>query len=191
MRKLNLVLDLDNTLISSISFLEMKSLKNIKKRKLTYKIMTNYYNVYYRPYLDKFLDYAFKNFHITIWTAASRDYATFIIDNIILGDKKHTRKIKMLLYDKNCEQSQQLYNSKSPKDLRYLYNFEGYHPCDTIIMDDLPEVYNANPRQTIRAIYFDAKKNNSENDIFLLRAKDELEKIRKNYNENGCTVHNH
>ena len=39
MSKINLVLDLDNTLISSISFREMKRLKNLNKRKLKFKVM--------------------------------------------------------------------------------------------------------------------------------------------------------
>lgn len=193
MSKLNLVLDLDNTLISSISINEMKRISNIKNRKLDFKVMEKYYNVYYRPHLKKFLDYAFKNFHITIWTAASRDYATFIIDNILMEPSHPNlspkRQLKMFLYDDNCDQSQEFYDNRSPKDLRYLYNFEGYHPCNTIIMDDLPDVYDANPKQTLSAVYFDAKKKDSDKDDFLIYAISELEKIKHTFETSGCTKH--
>ena len=200
MSKINLVLDLDNTLISSISNREMKRLKNIKSRKLKYKDMDSYYRVFYRPHLKEFLEYAFDNFHVTVWTAASRDYAMFIIDNILLNDpdhKKHKydisqkRHLKMFLYDDNCDESQELYNSDSPKDLRYLYHFKGYHPCNTIIMDDLYEVYQANPKQTLRAVYFDAKKEESEKDTFLLEAMKKLEEIKERYKTKGCSHHKH
>lgn len=218
MSKINLVLDLDNTLISSISFREMKRLKNLDKRNLKYKVMEKYYHVYYRPYLAEFLEYAFANFHVTVWTAASRDYAAFIIDNILIDNEPVTassihdavtyhdsksvktnmkgrliprRQLKMFLYDENCDQSQKFFDGDSPKDLRYLYNFKGYKPCNTIIMDDLPEVYEANPKHTLRAPYFDAKKQDSENDKFLLDAIEKLKVIKKKFEEEGCTSHNH
>ena len=204
MSKINLVLDLDNTLISSISTREMKKIKSIDKRKLQYKDMDSYYRVFYRPHLKEFLDYAFENFNVTVWTAASRDYAAFIIDNILLNtsskntkgtrkkQKTHpTRQLKMFFYDDNCDQSQDMYDKESPKDLKYLYHFDGYHPCNTIIIDDLYEVYQANPKQTIRAVYFDAKKEVSEKDTFLLDAMKRLEEIKEQYEKSGCTLHKH
>ena len=190
MGRINIVLDLDNTLVSSISFKELKKIKNMDKRRLKYKDMDEYYRIYYRPFLKEFLEYVFKNFDVTIWTAASRDYASFILDNIILNenDKKHKKgkkKLKMFLFDQNCDQSQILYDQDSPKDLRYLYNFPGYHQCNTIIVDDLLEVYNANKNKTIRAPYFDAKKEISENDTFLLDIIDKLKELKKS----KCTNH--
>jgi hypothetical protein len=188
-KKLQVVLDLDNSIISSLSLEEIKKMKNIDSRKLTYHVMEGYYRVYSRPHLQKFLDYIFKNFDVTVWTAASRDYASFIIEKIIIGDKK-SRKIKMFLYDENCEESQKYYNKKSPKDLRYLYNFDGYHPCNTLIIDDLSDVFSANPKQTIRAPYFDAKKAVSENDTFLLSAIEKLDELKERY-KGGCVYHKH
>jgi TFIIF-interacting CTD phosphatase-like protein len=189
-KKLNCVLDLDNSIISSLSLREIKKMKNINARKLTYHTMEGYYRVYSRPYLKEFLEYLFENFDVSVWTAASRDYASFIIDNIIIDGKKD-RKIKMFLYDNNCDESQKMYNENSPKDLRYLYNFNGYHKCNTIIIDDLADVFKANPKQTIRAPYFDAKKDESENDRFLLQAMETLEELKNRYGSSGCTSHLH
>lgn len=192
--KLNLVLDLDNTLISSLSLKEMTKNKGIKIRNLQYVDMENYYRIFYRPYLKEFLEYAFDNFHVTVWTAASRDYATFIIDNILIETPsnkslKPKRKLKMFLYDDNCDQSQEIFKNDTPKDLRYLYNFEGYHSCNTLIIDDLPEVRKGNPKQTLAAVYFDAKKKESENDDFLLGAITTLEDIKNRFEKEGCAKH--
>lgn len=194
MSKINLVLDLDNTLISSISDKEMSKNKSIKTRNLQFVDMENYYRIFYRPYLKEFLEYAFDNFHVTVWTAASRDYAAFIIDNILMDANKSLktkRKLRMFLYDDNCDQSQEIFKNNTPKDLRYLYNFEGYHACNTIIMDDLPEVKKENPKQTLAAVYFDAKKKESENDDFLLAAITKLEDIKNRFDQGGCIKHNH
>ncbi len=187
--KLNLVLDLDNTLISSLSFKEAAKLKN---RKLQYDDMEDYYRVFHRPYLQEFLDYAFSNFHVTIWTAASRDYASFIIDNIILLKKNNNnRKLRMYLYDDNCAQSQKIYNPKSPKDLNYLYHFEGFYPCSTVIMDDLVDVHKANVGRVIKAPYFDAKKDESENDTFLRDIIAPLDRENKKFKQMECRKHDH
>lgn len=183
-KKLNLVLDLDNTLISSLEKDEIT--KKIENRKLEYKDMDGYYRVFSRPHLKTFIDYAFNNFDITIWTAASKDYALFIINKILIPKSSKKHKLKMFLYDENCDQSREKYHKESPKDLNYLYNFSGYHSCNTIIMDDLQDVFNANPKNTLRADYFDASKISSERDDFLLRAIDKLEYIKKNYEINGC-----
>ena len=38
-----------------------------------------YYVVFERPYLQSFLDYIFDKFNVYVWTAASKDYALYII----------------------------------------------------------------------------------------------------------------
>ena len=187
-KKLNCVLDLDNSIISSLSLKEIMELKNIDSRKLNHKTMEGYYRVYERPYLEDFLQYIFEHFEVSVWTAASKDYASFILNNFILKGNK-SRRIKMFLYDENCEESQKLYNKNSPKDLRYIYNFKGYHPCNTLIIDDLSDVFKANPKQTIRAPYFDAKKKSSETDTFLVDVVKKLQELKSNYETKGCMFH--
>lgn len=188
--RLNVLLDLDNSVISSLSLKEIKKIKGIDNRKLDYKTMEGYYRVYSRPHLKKFLTYLFKHFDVSVWTAASRDYASFIIENIII-DGNEDRQIKMFLYDDNCDESQKYYNENSPKDLRYIYNFKGFQPCNTVIIDDLSDVFKANPKQTIRAPYFDAKKDTSETDTFLLDAIEKLEELKSRYGDEGCAYHKH
>jgi hypothetical protein len=186
--KLNCILDLDNTLISSISYKEMESEKvkqRLENTNLVYYDMPGYYHIYLRPHLQKFLDYVFKNFNVTVWTAGSQDYASFIINKIIKGRRKN-RKLKLFLYDKNCEESQKLYSHSSPKDLKYVYNFPGFKECNTFIVDDLKAVSKVNPHQTIRADYFDAKALGAEKDDFLLWVIEKMKKMKEDYDEHPC-----
>lgn len=97
---INLVLDLDNTVISALSHDEYLKLsettrknlrKNLKKRYMTEADIVSggyqdkiVYHVYIRPYLQYFLKYCYdNNFKITVWTAADENYGQWIIDKII------------------------------------------------------------------------------------------------------------
>ena len=86
-RKLNVILDLDNTLLCSV---EMELIKRYPERfeqlnkKLKYIDMGPFYRIYLRPHLEDFLDFLFKNFNVSVFTAAQREYAKFVVDNIIL-----------------------------------------------------------------------------------------------------------
>lgn len=73
-----LILDLDETLIHT-----RKNLDNNKDSyDFTIDLDGSEYFVSKRPYLDKFLEFAKKDFNIIIWTSASRDYAEAILDKI-------------------------------------------------------------------------------------------------------------
>lgn len=79
--KPSIILDLDQTLISSEATEDHNFEKyKEKSKKFRYDDMDGYYIVYSRPYLQDFLDYIFENFKVTVWTAASKDYALFIIE---------------------------------------------------------------------------------------------------------------
>ena len=190
MSRLNIVLDLDNTLICALSEKELDKHKDIKG--LEYKDMKGYYRIFMRPFLRDFLNVAFQRYDVTVWTAASKDYALFIIDNILIPkDMRDKCKLKMFFYDEHCDHSQKMYDPNSPKDLRYLYHYPGYHPCNTLIVDDLSDVHKANPKHIIKAPYFDAKKPDAKEDLFLLDLIATLDDIRLKYEESGCKNHNH
>lgn len=122
---MNIVLDLDNTLIYS----------SFKPRKNTLK-----YERYYikpRPYLEWFLNNIFEMFSVSIWTAAERHYAEFVVDNFI---NQNGRKIQYLFSREDVVQSEKYFGLK--KDLRLLkdiYKIPLFN-LPTIIIDDLKEV---------------------------------------------------
>ena len=177
-KKINIILDLDNTLINSLTFKELKNISKNREKKFTYIDMDKSYRVFLRPHLQEFLDYLFDNFTVSVYTAASSAYASFIIENIILS--KPNRKLDLVLFSYHCSYSRKYH--KCTKDIRMLWNelkLKGYFSDNTWIVDDLPEIYNTIPKHTIKAKYFDVLESNSENDTFLLDTIEKLKDIKR------------
>lgn len=164
---LNLLLDLDQTLISAEATEEHDFKKYRKKSKLfEFKDMDGYYIVYERPHLQEFLDYAFENYNVSVWTAASKDYALFIIDKMIL--KKPGRKLDWIFFSYHCDLSKK--QKKGTKDLEMMwdvYKVDGYGKNNTLILDDYDEVCKTQPHNCIIAKPFEFTDEGSENDTFL------------------------
>jgi hypothetical protein len=179
-RPYNLILDLDQTLISAEASEELDFNKYKKKSELFRSDdMDGYYMVYSRPYLQEFLDYAFKNFNVTIWTAASKDYALFIIEKIIL-DKRPERKLDFIFFSYHCDWSKS--KNKHTKYLRMLWDthkLEGYSEKNTIILDDYKDdVHICQPNNCVIAPPFEFMKDGSENDTFLKDLIPQLEMMK-------------
>jgi TFIIF-interacting CTD phosphatase-like protein len=177
------LLDLDNTIINSLSIPdhEIDKVPTEYQDKFISHVMKRYYRIFERPYLQQFLDYLFENFKVSIFTAADKDYALYITENIILT--KPERQLSHFFYAYHSELSENIF--ESPKDLRLIWNVleaEGFNRDNTIIIDDLEEVYAANPNNTIRAPRFELLKDNksidytSFYDTFLLSTIIELER---------------
>ena len=177
-----LILDLDETIIYS----EPRVGKVTSKQKLYIKqFRTHYmdesYIVIERPGLQKFLDFVFKHFKVSVWTAGSKDYASFIVENVILTDDKkrrNSRQLHMLLFDYHCRISENEKNGL--KDLSMLwdvYKLPGYTKQTTFIMDDHPDVYDRQPGNCIFMVPFDSEIPNFEADTFLNDLKPKLTKL--------------
>jgi TFIIF-interacting CTD phosphatase-like protein len=187
MSRKNIILDLDETLIyaDATEDFDLNDYKKKFKSQLasgkepfTYHNMDDYYLVFERPHLQEFLDYAFKNFNVSIWTAASKDYALFIIKNIIIGNHKD-RKLDFIFFNFHCNCSKK--HNKKTKNLRMLwdvYHLPGYNNQNTFIMDDYSEVYDTQSDNCIIAEEFSIHNNKSEKDDFLKRAIPVLEQIK-------------
>lgn len=171
----NIVLDLDNTIISSLTKEEYNKRKIDHHVKFT-SICNGLYYTMPRPYLNDFLNYIFARFHVSVWTAASKDYAKEIIEKFVLKGKKN-RKLRGFLYDVHCKESMNIINPKTMKDLRYLYFSKNklFNQNNTVIVDDLKEVLNNNKKNSIDSEYFDSSKNTAINDTFLLKLMNDLE----------------
>ena len=184
--KPNILLDIDQTLIDAVplvldeeddeEFFDFRKYKE-KARRFDFENMDDYYVIFERPHLQKFLDYIFENFNVSIWTAASKDYALFIIEHIIIG-KNANRKLDYTFFSYHCSLSSKL--KKGTKDLSMLwdiYKDKKYTPYNTFILDDYDEVYKTQPQNCIEAPEFHFTKKGSEKDSFLL---DLIPKLKKN-----------
>jgi len=172
----NFLLDLDQTLISSekIQDFDTKKYKN-KVGKFRKQDMDGYYYVFERPGLQEFLTYLFDNFNVSVCTAASKDYALFIIDKIILA-KNTNRKLDYILFSYHCRLSNKI--KKTSKNLTMLwdiYKLKGYNKDNTVILDDYrDEVYDPQKKNCIVAKEFNFTDDGSENDDFLPKLTDKL-----------------
>jgi TFIIF-interacting CTD phosphatase-like protein len=173
----NVILDLDETLIWAASENDYNIKQDEKNlfKKFEHKNMEDYYYIFYRPGLQDFLDYLFDNFNVSVWTAASKDYALFIIDKIILT--KSNRKLDYIFFSYHCDLSKKLKNGI--KDLSILwdvYKLPNYNENNTIIIDDNPDVHKTGFCIPIKE--FIAMNDDSEKDEELIRIANKLQKLK-------------
>lgn len=180
MHKYNIVLDLDHTLLSSEEIDELKLSKwGNKSEKFKFLNMDGYYLVYLRPGVQKFLDYIFKNFNVSVWTAASKEYALWIVKEIILPTCRSGRKLDWVFFDYHCEKSIQTFDGS--KDLRMLwdiYKIPQFNQQNTFIIDDYDEVFRTQPKNCIISPGFHLKNKGSEDDSFLIDLIEYLDVIK-------------
>lgn len=181
-KPMNVVLDLDNTLLNSIEREEFDKLSDEKQEHLLesfeHVYMGRDYVIFLRPGLQDFLDYLFKNFNVSVWTAASKDYMAFILKHIII--KKPNRKLDIVLYDKSCDFSRK--NFSVVKDLRYLWQllkFPGYRKDNTFLIDDLKEIYENDKSRVINIKSFEVEKKGADKDKVLIKMREKLAKLRR------------
>jgi TFIIF-interacting CTD phosphatase-like protein len=175
-----LILDLDQTVISAEASEELDLNKYQEKSKLFRSDnMDGFYHIYSRPHLQEFLDYAFKNFNVTIWTAASKDYALFIIEKIIIN-KNPDRKLDFIFFSYHCDISKKM--KKYSKELCTLWDIHklpGYSSKNTVIIDDYKgDVHKCQPNNCIIATPFEFTKEGSEHDTFLKDIIPQLDQMK-------------
>ena len=151
MKRRNVLLDLDNTILCAENLDKFPfDRADIKQKVCNMNIhnMENYYIIFERPYVQDFLDTLFKEYNVAVWTAASKDYALFVINEIIL--KKPERKLDFIMFSYHCDISKKLYST--PKKLKLIFDIldiPNYNEDNTIIIDDLDDVYKAQPSNCI------------------------------------------
>jgi hypothetical protein len=202
-KRLNIVLDLDNTLVFGLEYTILKNNRNVFEvfdKSLKYAdfidplTKISLYRIYARPYLKEFLDFLFKNFNVSVFTAADKDYAQFVINNFILTKERKDKgyKLDFIFYRYHFNLSVTMYNkAKNLEMLWNYYKFYCFFPCNTLIVDDLEDVIKSNPNNSIQAKYFSIYNRgninfDALNDDDLLRVKYIIQLINYNYNYNEC-----
>jgi len=185
-KKPRILLDLDQTLISAEASDEFPYKKYKQKMKLfKFHNMEGYYIIFERPGLQEFLTYLFENFRVSIWTAASKDYALFIIEKIVLQDK--TRRLDHIFFCNHCDVSKKFKKgrSKNLETIWDVFKLEEYNSDNSIILDDYDEVHETQPENCIIAHPFEFQKHSSHRDKFLSQLLTELPFVIKRYQNNG------
>lgn len=145
MSKSNVIIDLDNTIISCITNNQKNSsiISSLTSKYTSYHKLvehnTTKYIIFERNNLKSFLDFLFENFNVSIWTAATRRYSSFVIQNIFKG-----RNIDYIFFDYHVDLSKKLYD-QNPKHLNLLFDtfqLPNYNINNTILIDNLQSIAN-------------------------------------------------
>lgn len=152
-------------------------------------IMDTDYIIFVRPGLQEFLDFLFRNFQVSVWTAASRDYAIFIIQYIILLmdedenyiEPANNRFLNYIFFYYHCSISED--KDGGYKNLKFICSQDTTCSIEKMfILDDNLDVYKTQPKNTIVADAFN-EPYKSELDTFLsTKARPALEEKLKSLN---------
>lgn len=189
-RKPTIVLDLDETLISSWGPYEKELTENWDRISRSGMKITCLYEkdekttafyVFHRPHLEEFLDFLFRNFNVVVWTAATSDYACEVVEKVFKSPNGEPLVPYMILTRDHDEEARRQYGGS--KDLRYIWRSSlPFVPEATFIVDNLDKVVNHQICHGYMADEFDATHLGAEKDTFLLRLKERLEKaLRMGY----------
>lgn len=206
--KLNVILDLDNTLLCSIPFdyifpycrngiinsesamCDMPRIYNEGLKHTDFYFEGKpLYRIYLRPYLEEFLDYLFEEFNVSVFTNAEKDYADFVVQNIIFGKSTQPRKLDFVFYRYHSNIAMQNYGKM--KDLRLIWELAHvyyFFPANTIIVDDLNLVKNSNYFNCLAIKPFQLlDRNGQENlkDISLINVSRKLFLLKKTFEAEG------
>jgi Dullard-like phosphatase family protein len=170
-----IVLDIDHTLISSYILSEgEKSNEDLTTFDFNFELpyKDEKYIVYIkkRPFLDEFLNYISQNFEIAVFTAADREYATQILDNLGI-----LHKLKFFKSRESLSIGFDLF-----KFLVYLKKLKNIPDIDlkkTVIIDDTRGVANRNRKNLIHVPAFYHHHKGCENDATLLKVMSVLQTL--------------
>ena len=154
----DIVLDLDHTLIQTVSPNQNIPLKN---RNICHAVIDGTGITFARPYLDTFLTYIFTHFRVSVWTAASRAYAEQIVRRFILTTP--TRKLHKFYTDTMVEESER--KTGHHKYLKYLASDFGV----PLIIDDRVDVYESQPFNAYLIKSFHVQTVDAQTDTELLK----------------------
>lgn len=134
---MNVILDIDETFVQYVGIDDWNILPDTEKAK--YKIGGQSASGLFilRPHFDDFFDYLFTNANtVNLWTWSDKEYAQSVAR--LIQSHNQTWKIANIWYDDDVDASIKLHGHN--KDLNYIwYTKKKFQPCDTILIDDLPE----------------------------------------------------
>jgi TFIIF-interacting CTD phosphatase-like protein len=149
-------------------------------KNFTYNDFEKHYVIFERPGLQKFLDTIFQNYNVSVWTAASKDYALFVIKKFILT--KPGRHLDFVFYSHHCDMSKNM--KRGLKGLSMLWDVFGlkhYSAANTVIIDDNPDVLKGQEANVIAIKPFHFSDRASYRDNSLEMVEQELERRSRLY----------
>lgn len=117
------------------------------------------YSVTKRPFLNEFLDYAFEDFDIAVWTSATGRYARPIVAEVFRG----RARLKFVWLRHKCTprlnpDTQQAFHLKDLRKVRR----RGYDLERVLIVDDSPETARRNYGNLLQVAAFEGQADDRE-----------------------------
>lgn len=172
-----LILDIDECLIHSVHKTKVSEM-SYEFFKNSFDILDGTYRTMSRPNLSEFLEYAFSNFNVAIWTAAGKVYANDILEKIGI-DKS---KLMFFYTESNCTPKYEYGDGWGMGHMAYYKNIgklkkKGYDMNQVLMIDDKPEYIDSYGNVIkIKPFYGDT------NDTELVKMMKYLDKIKDEIN---------
>lgn len=162
MKKMLLILDLDETLIHATE----------NKLDKPENFRCEQYYVYVRPHLDDFLEIIKNHFEIAVWTSSTEMYAEIVVKNIFPNDYP----LSFLWAREKCTKrfDELTYSHVNIKDLKKVKK-KGYNLEKILIVDDTPEKISRNYGNHVRIEPFEGDLRDQELSLlskYLISIKD-------------------
>lgn len=158
-----IVLDLDETLVHTTP-----TVHTHLERIGTYRVFASVDIIYKRPHLDKFLQFAFDQFQVGIWTAASEDYAKYILSKIlkesqvplfVFSSNRCTQRINYENITTRDSSADAVVMIKRLSKVRRTYKIAR---DDILVVDDKKHTFRENTGNGIQVIAFEGQKDDKE-----------------------------
>ena len=148
MKKL-LILDLDETLL----FATEKPLQQ------AHDFKAQHYLVYKRPYLKNFLDFAFENFTVAVWTSSNELYANYVVQQVFASPDS----LEFVWARQRCvaKFNPETWEYDYIKDLKKVKK-QGFCLKQMIMVDDTPKKLRRNYGNLVRVLPFEGDQRDEE-----------------------------
>lgn len=134
---MNVILDIDETIVHYVGNSDWERVPENERAKYQTAGISSAGLFILRPHFDTLFAYLFENCKsVNLWTWSDKEYAEEVARII----QSHNPKWKPnnIWYDDDAEASREIHGHN--KDLNYIwYTKKVFQPCDTILVDDLPE----------------------------------------------------
>jgi hypothetical protein len=134
---MNVILDIDETFVQYVGSEDWAAVPESEKIKYETGGQNKHGLFVLRPHFDEFFDFLFKNAKtVNLWTWSDEEYAEGVAK--LIQSHNPAWKVANVWYDDDVDASIAL--NRHNKDLNYIwYTKNKFQPCDTILIDDLPE----------------------------------------------------
>ncbi len=106
------------------------------------------YFMYHRPYLDKFLRFAFAHFQVAVWTASSKPYADIVVAHVFA---EFLQQLAFVWTRERCTQrfDPDWSSYRSIKDFKKVRR-RGFDLARVLVVDDTPQKHVRNYGNLVR-----------------------------------------